>query len=80
LKICNAASDPFVLICSDSESMGRAEAEAADERKVREFLEDAHAFSTSFSTGGLELQALGIDFEGLDQLLKKVERCFGNES
>lgn len=58
--------------------MGRAD--LADDRRVRELFEDAYAFSTSFATGGAGLAALGIDFEGVDQLLRRAEACFGAEA
>lgn len=64
--------------------MTRAMLEAADERTVRELLEDAYAFSSSFTLSGgyphFELGPFAIDFEAVDQLFKKAGKCYADES
>lgn len=63
--------------------MTRAKLEAADERTVRELIEDAYAFSSSFTLPGakphFELGAFAIDFEAVDQLFKKATKCYADE-
>ena len=64
--------------------MTRAKIEAADERTIRELLEDAYAFSSSFTLADgkphFELGPFAIDFEAVDQLFKKAAKCYANEA
>ena len=48
IKLCNDAVDPYTLICSESDSMNAKQLEEANESQMRELLEDAYSFSTSF--------------------------------
>ena len=64
--------------------MTREKLEAADERTLRELLEDAYAFSSSFTIPSInpqfELGPFAIDFEAVDRLFKKIMQCYANES
>lgn len=48
IDICNSVKDPFTLICSVSKSFNAERLEAANELEMKELIEDAYAFATSF--------------------------------
>lgn len=49
LEVLNSSQDPFTLICSESKSFNAERLDAATEKDMLQFLEDAYAFASSFA-------------------------------